>query len=125
MAGIQKINQALEAENTAVTTANSNLVAAAFSMPTDEAKIKAANDALAKARDAWANKASKLMAETQASDHKLSEEAVAMLVRQASGRGMFGFGGPPGVGRGGRGRGGFGPGGPQGGGRPGGPAPNQ
>lgn len=128
MAAVQKINQALEAENAAVTTANSNLVAAAFTTPTDEAKIKAANDDLAKAREAWANKASKLMAENQASDHKLSEGAVAMLVRMSSGRGMFGFGPPPGFGRGGRGRGGFGSGGPQAGGRPGGPGgpgPNQ
>ncbi|MBI1176492.1 hypothetical protein GC207_03530 [bacterium] len=102
---IQKINDALEDESDAVTKANSNLVAAAFSTPVNEAKIKAANDELAKAREVWANKASKLMAEMQASDHKVSEQAIAILIRQASGRGMFGFGSPPGMGRGGRGPG--------------------
>lgn len=108
MAAVQKITSALETENAAVATANSNLVAAAFSTPTDEAKIKAANDKLASAREAWASKASKLMAENQASDHKLSKGAIAMLVRISSGRGMFGFGPPPGLGRRGRGRGGSG-----------------
>ncbi len=115
MALVQKIGQALEAENEAVNVASSNLVAVSFSTPKDDGKIKSANAALSKARETWAMKASKLVAETQASDTKLSDDALAMLVRSASGMGGRGrgFGGPPGMRPGGPG-GQRGPGGPGG-----------
>ena len=103
-------NTALDAEAKAVTVANSNLVVAAFSSPVDKTTIAKANDELAKARAAWATKASKLFAETQASDKKLSQDAINRLVQTSSGA------------RGGRGFGPGGPGGPRGGGRPGGPS---
>ena len=106
---VDKLNTELAAENAAVTAASSNLIAATFITPKDEAKIIAANQALAKAREAWATKASALFAKTQASDAKLSEEAIAQLVATASGRGgrggRGGFGGPGGRGPGGGGRG--------------------
>jgi len=106
---VDKINTELAAENLAVATASSNLVAASFITPKDAAKITAANNALAKAREAWATKASTLFTKIQSSDTKLSEEAIARLVATASGRGGRGggFGGP-----GGRGPRGGGPGGP-------------
>ena len=102
---VDKFNTELAAENLAVTVASSNLVVATFSTPKDDAKITAANQVLAKAREAWATKASALFAKTQASETKLSEEAIAQLVATASGRG----------GRGGRGFGGLGGRGPGGG----------
>ncbi len=108
---VEKINAELAAENTAVTVANSNLVVAAFSTPKDDAKISAANQTLAKAREAWATKASALFARTQASETKLSADAIARLVATASGRGGRGGGGGGGRGFGGRGPGG-GPGAP-------------
>jgi hypothetical protein len=106
---VDKINTELAAENLAVATASSNLVAASFITPKDAAKITAANNALAKAREVWATKASTLFTKIQSSDTKLSEEAIARLVATASGRGGRGggFGGP-----GGRGPRGGGPGGP-------------
>jgi hypothetical protein len=105
---LYKINTELAAENTAVTVASSNLVVASFITPKDSAKITEANNALAKAREAWAAKASKLVAQIQASDNKLSDDAVARLVASASGRGgRGGFGGRGGPG--GRGPGGGGP----------------
>jgi hypothetical protein len=106
---VDKFNTELAAENTAVTLANSNLVAATFSTPKDDAKIATANQALAKAREAWAMKASALFAKTQASETKLSEEAIARLVATASGRGGRGGRGGPGGGPGGRGPGRGGP----------------
>ena len=109
-AEVDRINTALDAEAKAVTVANSNLVVAAFSSPVDKTTIAKANDELAKARAAWATKASKLFAETQASDKKLSQDAINRLVQTSSGA------------RGGRGFGPGGPGGPRGGGRPGGPS---
>jgi hypothetical protein len=113
---VDKFNTELAAENAAVTLANSNLVVATFSTPKDDAKITAANQVLTKAREAWATKASALFAKTQASETKLSEEAIARLVATASGRGGRGggFGGPGGRGGGpgGRGPGGGGRGGP-------------
>ena len=105
---VDKINTELAAENLAVAAASSNLVAASFITPKDTAKITEANNALAKAREVWATKASTLFTKIQSSDTKLSEEAIARLVATASGRGGRGggFGGP-----GTRPRGG-GPGGP-------------
>ena len=103
-AEVDRIMAALDAETKAVTMANSNLIAATFSTPTDKEKIAKANEELTKTRAAWAAKAAKLFAENQASEKKLSQEAIARLVQMSSG------------GRGGRG---FGPGGPGG---PGGPA---
>jgi hypothetical protein len=106
---VDKFNTDLAAENLAVTAASSNLVAASFITPKDAAKITEANNALAKAREAWATKASTLFTKIQSSDTKLSEDAIARLVATSSGRGGRGggFGGP-----GGRGPGGGGPGGP-------------
>ena len=102
-AEVDRINAALEAETKTVTVANSNLVAATFSTPVDKEKIAKANEELTKARSAWAAKASKLFAETQASDKKLSQDAINRLVMMSSGgRGGRGFG-PPGFGPGGRG----------------------
>jgi len=71
----------------------------------------ASNHALAKAREAWAAKASKLVAQIQVSDKKLSDDAIAQLVANANGRGGRGRGGPGGGfgGPGGRGPGGDGP----------------
>lgn len=111
MAGINSINMELTAEIAAVNAASSNLVVVAYATPKDEAKIVAANNALTKAREAWATKASAAFAKVQASPSKLSEAAIAQLIASAPG------------GRGGRGgRGGFGgPGGPGGGRGPGGP----
>src|SRR5436309_14618490 len=104
---VDKINAELVAENAAVTVANSNLVVVSFITPKDSAKITEANKALAKAREAWAAKASKLVAQIQASDHKLSKDAIARLVTSASGRGgrggFGGRGGPDGRGPGGGG----------------------
>ena len=100
---VDKINAELAAELAAVTVASSNLVVASFITPKDSAKITEANSALAKAREGWAAKASKLVAQIQASDNKLSDDAIARLVASASGRG---------------GRDGFGGRGPGGGGRP-------
>ena len=122
-AEVDRIIGALDAETKAITAANSNLVVATFSSPSDKDKISKANEELTKARAAWAAKASKLFAETQASDKKLSQDAINRLVQMSSGgrggRG-FGFGGPGGPG--GR-RGG---GNPDGGGPRGGPgAPTQ
>ena len=106
-AEVDRINAALDAESKAVTAANSNLVAATFSTPVDKEKIAKANEELTKARSAWAAQASKLFAETQASDKKLSQDAINRLVMMSSGgRGGRGFG--PG-GRGGDGAGRRGP----------------
>ena len=103
-AEVDRIIAALDAESKAVTAANSNLVATTFNTPTDKEKIAGANDELTKARAAWAAKASKLFAETQSSDKKLRQEAIARLVQMSSGgRGGRGFG-PPGFGPGGAGR---------------------
>jgi hypothetical protein len=116
-AEVDKINAALRVENSAINVASSNLVVATVTSPADKEKIAKANDELSKAREAWAAKASQLLAENQASDKKLSSNAVAVLVQSASGRGgrgMFGrFGFPPGGPRGDAGRG------RQGGGQPG------
>src|SRR5262245_5286366 len=109
-AEVDRINAALEAETKAITVANSNLVVATFSTPADKDKIAQANEELTKAREAWTTKASKLFAETQASDKKLSEDAINRLVMMSSGGGRGGRG----FGPGGFGRGGFGPGGPGG-----------
>jgi hypothetical protein len=113
MAAINSINMELTAEALAVTLASSNLVASTYATPKDEAKIVTANNDLAKARGAWAAKASALFAKVQASTNKLSEAAIAQLVASAPGA----------PGGGGRGRGGpgggfpGGPGGPERGGR--------
>src|SRR5438093_12466823 len=93
---VDKINTALAAENTAVAVASSNLVVASFITPKDSTKITEANHALAKAREAWATKASKLVAQIQVSDKKLSDDAIAQLVANANGRGGRGRGGPGG-----------------------------
>ena len=110
MAAINSITTNLTAEALAVTVASSNLVAAIYVTPKDEARIVAANNALTKAREAWAMKASALFAKVQASTNKLSDAAIAQLVASAPGGGGRGRGGPGG---------GFpgGPGGPGGGGR--------
>jgi len=100
---VDKFNAELAAENRAVTVASSNLVVATFSTPKDAARITTANQVLAKAREAWAMKASALFAKTQASETKLSEEAIAQLVATASGRGGRGGRGGPGGGFGGPG----------------------
>ncbi len=105
MAAVNSINTNLTAEALVVTVATSNLVAAIYVTPKDEAKIVAANTALTKACEAWAMKASALFAAQQASTNKLSADAIAQLVATAPG------------GRGGGGRGRGGPGGPDGGGR--------
>jgi hypothetical protein len=91
-AEVDRINAALEPETTAINTASSNLVLVTFTTPVDKDKIAQANDELAKARQAWVEKASRLFAETQASDKKLSSNAVAFLVQSAGGRGRGGFG---------------------------------
>jgi hypothetical protein len=91
-AEVNRINAALQSEADAVTKANAALIGATFSLPVDKDKIARANDELAKAREAWATKAAKLFADTQASDKKLSADAIAVLVQSASGRGGFGFG---------------------------------
>jgi hypothetical protein len=109
-AEVDRINIALQAENAAVTMASSNLVAATFITPLDKEKIGKANEELAKARQAWAMKASRLVAEAQASDKKLSTNAIAVLVQNAGGRGGRGGFGRFGFGAGGSG--GFPPGGP-------------
>ena len=113
MAAVNSIATNLTAEALAVTVAGSNLVAAIYVTPKDEARIVAANNALTKAREAWAMKASALFAKVQASTNKLSDAAIAQLIASAPGA----------LGGGGRGRAGFGggfpggPGGPGGGGR--------
>ena len=76
---------------------SSNLVVITFTAPTDKAKITLANEGLTKARSAWAAKASQLFTETQASDKKLSQDAIGRLVMLSSG-GRGGRGGPPGFG---------------------------
>ena len=102
-AQVDRINKELDVEAKAVTSANSNLVTATFSTPADKEKIAKANEELTKARSTWAAQASKLFAETQASDKKLSQDAINRLVMMSSGgRGGRGFG-PPGFGPGGRG----------------------
>lgn len=99
---VDRIVAALDAESKAITSASSNLVVATFSTPADKEKIARANDELTKARAAWAAKASKLFAETQASDKKLSQDAINRLVMMSSGGGRGfgrgGFGGPGGPG---------------------------
>jgi hypothetical protein len=109
-AEVERINTALQPETTVVSEATSNLVVATFADPVDKEKIARANEELSKARAAWATKAARLFAETQASDKKLSSNAVSFLVQSASGRGgrggfpPFGFGpGAPGGFRGPRG----------------------
>lgn len=93
MSAINTINSKLTAEALAVTVASSNLVAASFNTPKDEAKIVQANSALAKAREAWATKASALFAAQQASTNKLSADAIAQLIATApGGRGLGGGG---------------------------------
>ncbi len=96
---VDQITKELSAENLAVTIANSNLVAASFSVPVNAAKISEANSALTKARTAWAMKASAAFAKIQTSETKLSKESINRLIAISSGR----------DGRGGPGRG---PGGP-------------
>lgn len=96
-AEVDRLTTALEAEARAVTLASSNLVAITFTAPTDKSKITLANEALTKARSAWAAKASQLFAETQASEKKLSQDAINRLVVLSSG-GRGGRGGPPGFG---------------------------
>jgi hypothetical protein len=91
-AEVDRINAALQSEVDAVTKANATLIAATFSLPVDKDRITKANDELAKAREAWATKAAKLFADTQASDRKLSADAIAVLVQSASGRGGLGPG---------------------------------
>ncbi len=98
---VDQITKELSHENLAVTIANSNLVAASFSVPVNAAKISEANSALTKARTAWATKASAVFAKIQASESKLSKEAINRLIAISNGR----------DGRGGPGRG---PGGPRG-----------
>lgn len=99
-AEVDRILSALDAETKAVTAANSNLVAAAFSTPVNQTKITQANETLSRARAAWAAKAAQLLAATQASDKKLSPEAIARLA-QMSRSGGSGRSGPPGFGGGG------------------------
>ncbi len=119
---VDQINSSLAAENLAVSLATSNLVAASFTTPKDSAKITEANNALTKAREAWANKAAAAVAKAQASETKLSPEAIQQLIAMSSGRGgggrggRGGFGGPgvAGGGRGGRGGPGGDPGAPGG-----------
>ena len=96
MAAVNSINTNLTAEALAVTMASSNLVAAIYVTPKDEAKIVAANNALTKAREAWAMKASALFAKVQASTNKLSDTAIAQLIASAPGGGGRGRGGPGG-----------------------------
>lgn len=116
MATINTINTGLMAEVQAVNAASSNLIAATYSIPRDDAKIAAANTALMNARMAWAKQASEIFTKVQASTNKLSDAAVARLVATAPGAPG---GAPGGGGRGGRGGfgGGGGVGGPGGGGR--------
>ena len=99
MAAMNSITTALSAETMAITLTTSNLVAASYATPKDEAKIVAANSALASARLAWATKASALFAKVQASTNKLNDAAIAQLVASAPG-GRGGRGGPGGGGRG-------------------------
>jgi hypothetical protein len=97
-AEVDRLTAALEASTRAVAAANSNLVATTFSSPTDKGKIATAHEDLAKARSAWASQASKLFAETQATDRKLSQDAINRLVQLfGGGRGGRGLG-PPGGG---------------------------
>lgn len=99
-AEVDRIISALDAETKAVTTANSNLVAAAFSTPVNQTNITEANERLSRARAAWAAKAAQLLAATKASDKKLSPEAIARLAQMSRSRGS-GRDGPPGFGGGG------------------------
>lgn len=85
METINRLNQDLAAEAAAVNVASSNLVAASFSTPKDEAKIIAANHALNEARLAWATKAAALFAKVQDSPNKLDEAAIAQLISTAPG----------------------------------------
>ena len=101
-AEVERITTALDAESKAVAVASSNLVAISFGTPIDNVKINQANEELSKVRTAWAKKAAKLIAETQASDKKLSQEAINRLVQMNTG-GRGGRGGPPGAGPGVRG----------------------
>lgn len=108
MTAMNDFNSKLSAETLAVTVASSNLTAAAFITPKDEATIVAAGTALAKAREAWAKKASEEFAKVQASPKKLSDAVVAQLIATIPGTG--GRGGPGGGFPGGRrGPGGDGP----------------
>ncbi len=100
---VEKLNTALAAEAAAVHLASSNLVAASLSAPVDDARVTSANAALSKAREAWARKAAAEFARLPASDPKLNEAAIRMLINSAPG------GGRPGRGPGGPG----GPGGPE------------
>lgn len=99
---VVRITSELAEQSQLVAAANSNLVAASFVVPKDLARITQANQELAKAREAWAAKASQLVARIQASETKLSDQAIARLVAATSG------------GRGGRGGPGPGSGGPRG-----------
>jgi hypothetical protein len=105
-AEVDRIIAALDPETRAVTVANSNLVVSTFGLPLAREKIAKANEELAKARTAWAAKASKLFVENQSSEKKLSSDAINRLIQISSGRSGrggppgFGFGGPGGPGRG-------------------------
>jgi hypothetical protein len=96
-AEVDRIVAALDAETKAVSVANSNLIAATFATPTNKEKITKANDELTRTRAAWAAKASKLFADNQASDKKLSQEAIARLIQISSGGRNFGPRGPSGT----------------------------
>ena len=99
MALVTAFNTDLTAEVTAVNTATANLLAASYASPKDDAKIKAASDALNTARQAWATKASAAFAKAQASPTKFSDAAIAQLTAAAPGAAAGGRGG--GGGRGG------------------------
>ena len=82
----------MAAEISALSAASTELRAATYALPKDQVRIAAASTALAKAREAWATKASALFAELQASTNKLSEAAIAQLIASAPGGGGRGRG---------------------------------
>ena len=103
-AALDEIAATLANEVAAVATATTAFQATVYALPKDEAKIVAANNALAAARAAWATKATGEFARVQATTNKLGDAAIAQLV-------AAGVGGARGAAAGGRGGGGGGAGG--------------
>src|SRR3954447_21807280 len=101
---VADMNTALEAQNTAVTTARSELATATFVDVKNEVAMRAAVEKLRVAELGLASKRAEEFAKRQAGPNKLTPQQVTALI--AAG------GNSPTVGRGGRGAGGPGPDGP-------------
>lgn len=82
-------------ETVALTQATTNLTTAVFSLPQNDADLRAKLDALRDAQLKWAMKVADLLSKVQASSEQLPQAAIDLLISGGRGGGGRGGGGAP------------------------------